>query len=378
VPIFRVAWYIRHYAGGSVREYCCAERGTLMMTIAKELMRDVDYRGGVITLTPQDTISTAAKIMRDEHVGCIIVIGDDRRVEGIVSERDIVVRVMAAMVDSSQTLVGDIMTTPVVTCTPMTHLDDIRELMSKHRIRHVAVIDGDRPVGMISSREILARRLADDQNVRNLAIFSLARLAETRDTDTGAHLERVREYARILAEQLQRRGNHRDEIDDLFVELIYVTCPLHDIGKVSIPDAVLLKPGRLNEAEYEIMKTHSAAGAETLGHALNKFPDADFLRMARNIACHHHERVDGTGYPDGLSGNDIPLAARIFAVVDVYDALVSKRVYKEAFTPIVAKDIILEGAGTQFDVDVIEAFIECEPAFIETYRQYAIPATAVA
>ena len=378
MPICRVAWYIRHYAGGSVREYYCVERGTLMMTVAKELMQDVDYRGGVITLTPQDTISTAAKIMRDEHVGCIIVIGGDGRVVGIVSERDIVVRVMAAMVDSSQTLVGDIMTTPVVACTPMTHLDDIRELMSKHRIRHVAVIDGDRPVGMISSREILARRLADDQNVRNLAIFALARLAETRDTDTGAHLERVREYARILAQQLQRRGNHCDEIDDFFVELIYVTCPLHDIGKVSIPDAVLLKPGRLNEAEYEIMKTHSAAGAETLGHALKKFPDADFLRMARNIACHHHERVDGTGYPDGLSGDDIPLAARIFAVVDVYDALVSKRVYKEAFTPIVAKDIILEGAGTQFDVDVIEAFIECEPAFVETYLQYSHPSAAVA
>jgi len=349
-----------------------------MMTLAKELMQDVDYRGGVITLTPEDAISTAAKIMRDEHVGRIIVIYPDGRVAGIISELDIVVRVMAAKINLSEALIGDVMTTPIISCTPMTPLDDVRELMSKHRIRHVAVVDGDRPVGMISSREILARRLADDRDVRNLAIFSLARLAETRDTDTGAHLERVREYARILSEQLRSRGNHDDEIDDLFVELIYVTSPLHDIGKVSIPDAVLLKPGRLNEVEYEIMKTHAATGSETLGRALSKFPDADFLRMARNIAGCHHERVDGTGYPKGLSGKDIPLAARIFSVVDVYDALVSKRVYKEAFTPVVAKDIIIKGSGTQFDADVVAAFLECEQAFIETYRQYALPATAVA
>ena len=371
-------WGIRCYTGRLNDGCCCAGRGTPMMTLAKELMQDVNYRGGVITLTPQDSISTAAKIMRDEHVGCIIVIDADGRVAGIVSERDIVVRVMAAMIDSSVALVGDVMTTPIISCTPMTPIDDIRELMSKHRIRHVAIVDGDRPVGMISSREILARRLADDRDVRNLAIFSLARLAETRDTDTGAHLERVREYARILAEQLRSRGNHCDEIDDLFVELIYVTCPLHDIGKVSIPDAVLLKPGRLNEVEYEIMKTHAATGSETLARALNEFPDADFLRMARNVAGCHHERVDGTGYPNGLSGKDIPLAARIFAVVDVYDALVSKRVYKEAFTPVVAKDIIIKGSGTQFDADVVAAFLECEQAFIETYRQYALPATAVA
>ncbi|MCP4455932.1 MAG: HD domain-containing protein, partial [Planctomycetes bacterium] len=171
-------------------------------------------------------------------------------------------------------------------------------------------------------------------------IFALARLAEMRDTDTGAHLERVREYTRILAIQLQRNGRYRDLINDSFVDLIYVTSPLHDIGKVSIPDTILLKPGRLNEAEYDIMKTHSEAGAKTLNLALAEFPDIDFLCMARDIAGYHHERVDGTGYPKGLVGNEIPLAARIFTVADVYDALVSKRVYKEAFSPVIAKDII--------------------------------------
>ena len=348
------------------------------MTVAKELIQDADRQGGVIAICPKDAVSTAAKVMRDKQIGCLIVIGDDGRAIGIISERDIVCRVTAAMVAPSLTPVGDVMTTPVVTCTPTTPLDEVRELMRKFHIRHVAVLDDGEPVGMISSREILARRIVDDREVRNLAIFSLARLAETRDTDTGAHLERVREYARILANHLRNRKGYGDLIDDLFVELIYVTSPLHDIGKVSIPDAVLLKPGRLNDMEYEIMKTHAETGAGTLELALEEFPDADFLRMARDIACCHHEWVDGTGYPHGLAGEDIPLSARIFSVVDVYDALVSKRVYKEAFTPVVAKSIIFQGIGTQFDEKVVEAFVECEPAFVETFRRYSVSAVAAA
>jgi response regulator RpfG family c-di-GMP phosphodiesterase len=349
-----------------------------MMTVAKDLIQDPDRQGGAITISPEDTVSTAAKIMRNKHIGCLIIVGDDGRVAGIISERDIVGRVTAATVDPSRTPVGDVMTAPVVTCAPATPIDEIRKLMRRFRIRHVVVLDGDKPVGMVSSREIIARRLADDRDVRNLAIFSLARLAETRDTDTGSHLERVREYTRILAINLRNREGYIDVIDDFFVELLYITSPLHDIGKVSIPDAVLLKPGRLNDAEYEIMKTHAETGAETLNLALNEFPDADFLRMARDIAGCHHERPDGTGYPNGLVGEEIPLSARIFSVVDVYDALVSKRVYKDAFNPVVAKNIIVEGFGTQFDEDVVAAFVECEPAFVETYNRYSLSAEAVA
>ena len=348
------------------------------MTVANDLIRDTTGQGGVITISPEDTVSSAAKVMRDKHIGSLIVVGDDGVVVGIISERDIVGRVTAAMIEPSRTPVGDVMTTPVVTCMPTTSIDDVRKLMRKFRIRHVVVIDGDKPVGMISSREIIARRLADDRDVRNLAIFSLARLAETRDTDTGSHLERVREYTRILATRLRSRQGYIDMIDDFFVELLYITSPLHDIGKVSIPDAVLLKPGRLDDAEYEVMKTHATTGAETLDLALNEFPDADFLRMARDIAGCHHERPDGTGYPNGLVGNEIPLSARIFSVVDVYDALVSKRVYKDAFSPIAAKNIIIEGFGTQFDEDVVAAFVECEPAFVETYHRHTLPAEAVA
>lgn len=349
-----------------------------MMTFARELIQGVDRHGGVITTSPHSTVSSAAKIMCEHTIGCLLVTDDGGEMVGILSEHDIVQRVLAVSGDPAKMLVGDVMTTPVISCAPTTTLEEIRELMHDSHIRHVAVLDGDKPVGMISSREVMSRRLADDRDVRNLAIFSLARLAETRDTDTGAHLERVREYARILAGQLRCHEGY-EEIDDDFIELIYVTSPLHDIGKVSIPDAVLLKPGRLDENEFDIMKTHSAAGAETLERALEKFPDAEFLQMARDIAGCHHERIDGAGYPHGLVGNNIPLSARIFAVVDVYDALVSKRVYKEAFTPVVAKNIIVEGGGTQFDEDVVAAFIECESAFVETYHEYACrPAAPVA
>ena len=349
-----------------------------MMTVVRDLIQNGNHQGGVVTIAPKDTVSSAAKTMRDNHIGSLIVIGDDGRVVGIISERDIVCHVTAAMVDPCRTPVGVVMTTQVVTCAPTTPLDEARELMHNFHIRHIVILDDGEPVGMISSREILARWLTEDRDVRNLTIFSLARLAEMRDSDTGAHLERVREYTRILASHLRRREGYGDVIDEHFVELIYVTCPLHDIGKVSIPDAVLLKPGRLDELEFEIMKTHAETGADTLECALKEFPDADFLRMARDIACCHHERPDGTGYPRGLAGGDIPLSARIFAIVDVYDALVSKRVYKDAFNPVVAKNIIIEGSGTQFDKDVVAVFIECEPEFIETYNRYSLSTTAAA
>lgn len=198
---------------------------------------------------------------------------------------------------------------------------------------------------------------------RDLAIFALAKLAESRDPETGAHLERVRSYSSVLARNLAEQDKFSDQIDAAFIRLIYQTSPLHDIGKVSIPDHVLLKPGRLDDREFEIMKTHSAQGAETLNSALEQYPEAQFLRMARDIAGWHHERYDGAGYPDALAGEQIPLCARIFSVADVYDALVSKRVYKAAFTHDVAQNIIVEGSGTQFDSDVVDAFLRCQLDF---------------
>jgi putative two-component system response regulator len=198
---------------------------------------------------------------------------------------------------------------------------------------------------------------------RDMTIFAMAKLAESRDPETGAHLERVRQYSRCLAAELGAAEQYRSRVTPAFVSLIYQTSPLHDIGKVSIPDHVLLKPGRLDDREFEIMKTHAQAGADTLDKALRKHPGAEFLRMARDVAACHHERYDGGGYPRGLAGETIPLAARVFSVADVYDALVSRRVYKGAFTHSVACSIILQGRGSQFDPDVVDAFTRCQQQF---------------
>jgi len=197
---------------------------------------------------------------------------------------------------------------------------------------------------------------------RELTIFAMAKLAESRDSDTGAHLERVRLYCRLLALDLCGRPGFA-EVTGEYVRTIYLTSPLHDIGKVAIPDAILLKPGRFTEQEFAIMKTHALRGAETLEAALHEYPGAAFLQMASQIARTHHERWDGTGYPHGIKGRDIPLCGRIMAVADVYDALTSKRVYKAPFAHAVACAMIRETSGSHFDPDLIDAFIRVEPAF---------------
>jgi putative two-component system response regulator len=205
---------------------------------------------------------------------------------------------------------------------------------------------------------------------RDVTIFVLAKLAESRDPGTGAHLERVRCYARALAERLSVIPKFQREVDGAFMQRLYQTSPLHDIGKVAIPDAILLKPGRLDERETEIMRTHTLRGAETLDAALQLYPQAGFLLMARDIAISHHEWYDGTGYPFGLSGDDIPLCGRIVALADVYDALTSKRVYKEAMSHEVSRSIIVEHEGTQFDPNVVAAFLAEKDSFVDVRRQH--------
>ncbi len=192
---------------------------------------------------------------------------------------------------------------------------------------------------------------------RDLTVFALARLAESRDPETGEHLVRMRAYSQILAEQLARTGPFRDQIGHQFLDDLYRSSPLHDIGKVGIPDSVLLKPGRLTPDEFEVMKTHTTLGAETLADAASQTSAGSFLEMAIDIARFHHERYDGAGYPQGLSGEQIPLAARIVAVADVFDALTSKRVYKQAMEPDIAREMIVEQRGKQFEPAVVDAFI---------------------
>ncbi|MEZ6069749.1 MAG: response regulator [Pirellulales bacterium] len=203
---------------------------------------------------------------------------------------------------------------------------------------------------------------------RDVMLFTLAKMTESRDIETGMHLERMREYCRILAEELSHWTEFKSTVDGEYIELLYLTSPLHDIGKVGIPDRVLLKPGRLTPEEFEIMKLHTTIGGETLAAATSQHQDARFLTMARDIAFTHHERFDGKGYPRGMAGRDIPLCGRVTAVADVYDALTTRRVYKPKFSHQRAREIIVEGAGTQFDPDVVKAFLRREQEITEVAR----------
>jgi len=225
--------------------------------------------------------------------------------------------------------------------------------------------------------ELLARVGAGERvlslETRDVAIFAMAKLAESRDPETGAHLERVRSYSRVLAQHLAGIERFRAEITPEYARLIYQTSPLHDIGKVGVPDSVLLKPGRLSDKEFEIMKCHTTLGAQTLDAALRQFPGVKFLQMGRDIAASHHERLDGTGYPCGLKGDQIPLAARIVALADVYDALTSKRVYKPSFAHEVAKSIIVADSGSHFESAVVEAFLQNEQRFEAVRQKFAEP-----
>jgi len=222
----------------------------------------------------------------------------------------------------------------------------------------------------LSSRVQAAERVLSLET-RDVAIFAMAKLAESRDPETGAHLERVRAYSRLLAQDLAAQPRFHDQIDGEFLRLIYLTSPLHDIGKVGVPDSVLLKPGRLTPDEFEIMKTHTTIGAGTLAAAAQQFPGVRFLGVARDIALAHHERYDGSGYPSGLAGDRIPLCGRIVALADVYDALTSRRIYKGACPHEQAREIILDGRSTSFDPHMVDAFVTHEPEFIEIRKRYA-------
>ena len=198
---------------------------------------------------------------------------------------------------------------------------------------------------------------------RAATILGLAKLAEYRDEGTGTHLERIREYSRLIAEHMSSLPKYRDYITEAYTADIYQSSILHDIGKVGIPDAILLKPGELTASEFEIIKTHTALGGTALDAIDSRIEGKSFLTLGREIAYHHHEKWDGSGYPDGLREEDIPLSARIVALADVYDALTSKRFYKDAFLHEEARDIILGLRGAHFDPDVVDAFIALEDRF---------------
>lgn len=216
---------------------------------------------------------------------------------------------------------------------------------------------------------LVQEKVKEISDSRMATIAALIKLAEARDDDTGCHIERVRKFCRMLAEKLSEDFRYAYRIDDDFIKNIYHSAPLHDIGKVSIADSVLLKPGKLTSEELETIKTHTTLGADTLESVRKRYPGNKFIIMGIEIARSHHERWDGKGYPDGLSGEDIPLSARIMAVTDVYDALRSSRPYKDPFSHEKAFDIILKDAGKHFDPAVVSAFVSIERAFADLWER---------
>ncbi len=228
--------------------------------------------------------------------------------------------------------------------------------------------------------KILADRLLNSDekatqeilNAHQALIFSLANLLESRDSSTGYHLYRVREYCVLLAKLIAVHPKFAESITPVFIENIYIVSPLHDIGKVAIPDKILLKPGKFTPEESLIMKTHSEIGAESLSRVL-EFCENDTFRMAYNIVRYHHERYDGTGYPDGFCQEEIPLEARIISLVDVFDALITKRVYKTALSCEQTIEEIKGMSGKMFDPDLVETMLSNLEAFINISRKYKNP-----
>ena len=207
--------------------------------------------------------------------------------------------------------------------------------------------------------------------VQEVTIEAMATVAETRDPETGGHIKRTQTYVRLLAQHVKDNPKFADELDDATIALLYQSAPLHDIGKVGIPDNVLLKPGKLTDEEFDEMKKHTVYGRDVLAKAASRLGENSFLHFARDIAYTHHEKWNGRGYPQNLSGEDIPLPGRLMAIADVYDALVSKRVYKPPFPHSKAVGIIAEERGEHFDPDLVDAFMEIQDDFRLTALKYA-------
>lgn len=220
------------------------------------------------------------------------------------------------------------------------------------------------------------RRTQEIVAIQDAIILTMASLAEARDNETGNHIRRTQHYVQVLARRLKHHPRFSHFLDDETIEQLFKSAPLHDIGKVGIPDRILLKPGRLTREEFEIMKTHTTLGRDTI-LTMEKYlgntsaGSNAFLQFAKEIALSHQERWDGTGYPEGLAGDAIPISARLMAVADVYDALISRRVYKPAMPHQEAVDIIRDGRGNHFDPDIVDAFLEITDEFQAIATQFA-------
>ncbi|MFZ6047025.1 two-component system response regulator [Pseudomonas sp. CR3202] len=216
------------------------------------------------------------------------------------------------------------------------------------------------------------RRTREVMAIQDVTIQAMASLAETRDNETGNHIRRTQNYVKLLAELLRDHPRFRHVLNDETIGLLFKSAPLHDIGKIGIPDYILLKPGRLTPDEFEIMKTHTTLGRDAIQHAEDQLGiSVDFLRLAKEIAYSHQEKWDGSGYPEGRAADDIPISARLMAVADVYDALISRRVYKPGMPHEQAVEIIRQGRGSHFDPDICDAFLTYHEQFRAIAERFA-------
>jgi putative two-component system response regulator len=219
--------------------------------------------------------------------------------------------------------------------------------------------------------EEVAKRTLEVQAIQDVTIMAMASLAETRDNETGNHIRRTQLYVRRLAEALRGVPRFSDYLTDRNIELLFKSAPLHDIGKIGIPDNILLKPGKLTPEEFEVMKTHTTLGRNAIVDAEARLGmQVEFLTLAKEIALSHQEKWDGSGYPEGLAGDAIPISARLMAIADVYDALISKRVYKPPFSHEEACGIMRKGRGSHFDPEMLDAFLEVAHDFYEIAQKY--------
>jgi putative two-component system response regulator len=217
----------------------------------------------------------------------------------------------------------------------------------------------------------VARRTREVQVIQDVTIVAMASLAETRSNETGRHLRRTQQYVRALAKKLQRDPRFSAQLDDKTIEILFKSAPLHDIGKVGIPDAILLKPGKLTPAEFEVMKTHTTLGRDAIAAAESQIDAPNtFLQSAREIAHYHQEKWDGTGYPEGIAGEAIPVSARLMSIADFYDALISPRVYKAPFTHADTVAMIRDLRGSHFDPAMVDAFLAIEGEFNAIAQRY--------
>jgi putative two-component system response regulator len=284
-----------------------------------------------------------------------------RRLKANRLTRDIPVIFLSAMSDDSDLEKGFAMGAVDYVTKPIHGVVLLARVKTHFNLKQVADFAKDKNKFLVTE---VSKRGKELEFIQDVTILAMASLAETRDNETGNHLHRTQRYILALAEHLQRHPRFSLVLTRTNIELIYKSAPLHDIGKVGIPDAILLKPGKLTVEEFEIMKTHAALGRIAIENAEKTIGrSAPFLKFAKEIAGSHQEKWDGSGYPEGLAGEDIPISARLMAVADVYDALVSARPYKKPMTHEQSAQIIIEGSGKHFDPDIVNAFIALQDKF---------------